>query len=87
MISSLQRCQPPLGSLPAKQAQPAKIRTRQPRSRPLRASVAAMSAKDAMHGHYVASLGEALYGRAFAARRGGGGGAAASARCMTPSPW
>lgn len=37
-----------------------------------------MSAKDAMHGHYVASLGEALYGRAF--RRAAAAAGAATCR-------
>lgn len=69
MITGLRHCQQPLGSLPAAQA-PARPRTA--RSRPLRASVVAMSAKEAMHGHYVASLGEALYGRAFAAAAAAG---------------
>ena len=64
MITGLRYCQQPLGSLPAAQAL---ARPCTARSRPLRASVVAMSAKEAMHGHYVASLGEALYGRAFAA--------------------
>jgi hypothetical protein len=32
------------------------------RSRPRLAPLVAMSAKEAMHGHYVVSLGEALYG-------------------------
>lgn len=77
MHISLRHCQPALGSLPAKQPP---VRPQPPRSRTLRAPVAAMSAKVTMHGHYVASLGEALYGRAF------GGGSGGGFICVAASP-